>query len=48
MGVTPSANCIVGKYQLYVAVATPYGVRRTKRERSRALYVLFNPWLAGE
>ncbi|XP_051927310.1 coagulation factor XIII A chain, partial [Hippocampus zosterae] len=48
MGVTPAANCIVGKYQMYVAVATPYGIRRTKPDKGRALYVLFNPWLAAD
>lgn len=47
MGVTPVADCIVGKYQMFVAVLTPFGVRRTKRDRSRDLYILFNPWLAG-
>ncbi|XP_077598178.1 coagulation factor XIII A chain [Stigmatopora nigra] len=48
VGVTPAANCIVGKYQLYVAVATPYGIRRTRRDGSRYLYVLFNPWAADD
>lgn len=47
MGITPAANCIVGKYNLYVAVQTPYGLRRTRRDDSRDLYVLFNPWAAG-
>ncbi|CAN9509303.1 unnamed protein product [Ophioblennius macclurei] len=44
MGVTPKADCIVGKYHMYVAVLTPFGVRRTTRDDSRNLYVLFNPW----
>ncbi|XP_061664425.1 coagulation factor XIII A chain isoform X2 [Syngnathoides biaculeatus] len=48
MGVLPAANCIVGKYQMYVAVATPYGIRRTKRDKSRYVYVLFNPWEAAD
>ena len=47
MGVTPAANCIVGKYHMYVAVMTPFGIRRTRRDRSRDLYILFNPWAAG-
>lgn len=47
MGITPDANCIVGKYQMFVAIQTPFGIRRTKRDRSRDLYILFNPWLAG-
>uniref|UniRef100_A0A665URW3 protein-glutamine gamma-glutamyltransferase n=1 Tax=Echeneis naucrates TaxID=173247 RepID=A0A665URW3_ECHNA len=48
MGITPLANCIVGKYSLYVAVSTPFGIRRTKRDRSRELYILFNPWASGD
>ncbi|XP_077357690.1 coagulation factor XIII A chain [Festucalex cinctus] len=48
MGVTPAANCIVGKYQMYVAVATPYGIRRTKQDKSRYVYVLFNPWVKAD
>lgn len=47
MGITPAADCIVGKYHMYVAVATPYGIRRTRRDISRDLYILFNPWVAG-
>ncbi|KAJ0006527.1 hypothetical protein NQD34_013800 [Periophthalmus magnuspinnatus] len=48
MGITPDPNCIVGKYHMYVAVVTPYGIRRTKREKSRDLYILFNPWAADD
>uniref|UniRef100_A0A3B5LR85 Coagulation factor XIII, A1 polypeptide b n=1 Tax=Xiphophorus couchianus TaxID=32473 RepID=A0A3B5LR85_9TELE len=48
MGITPAANCIVGKYHMYVAVQTPFGIRRTKRDNSRDLYVLFNPWAADD
>lgn len=48
MGITPSANCIVGKYQMYVAVMTPFGVRRTKQDERRNLYILFNPWAAAD
>ncbi|KAG7241536.1 hypothetical protein INR49_025441 [Caranx melampygus] len=44
MGITPRADCIVGKYHMYVAVSTPYGIRRTVKDRSRDLYILFNPW----
>lgn len=47
MAVTPAADCIVGKYHMYVAVLTPFGIRRTRRDRSRDLYILFNPWVAG-
>ncbi|CAF90540.1 unnamed protein product, partial [Tetraodon nigroviridis] len=44
IGITPLANCIVGKYHMYVAVMTPFGIRRTKKESTRDLYILFNPW----
>ncbi|XP_041925039.1 coagulation factor XIII A chain [Alosa sapidissima] len=44
MGITPTPDSIVGKYRLYVAVQTPYGIRRTKRDPSLDVYVLFNPW----
>lgn len=45
IGVTPAADCIVGKYHMYVAVVTPFGIRRTRRDSSRDLYILFNPWV---
>lgn len=47
VGITPGTNCIVGKYNLYVAVVTPYGVRRTRPDKSREMYILFNPWAKG-
>ncbi|TKS93058.1 Coagulation factor XIII A chain [Collichthys lucidus] len=48
MGITPLASCIVGKYNMYVAVVTPFGIRRTRRDNSRDLYILFNPWVADD
>uniref|UniRef100_A0A667YSI2 protein-glutamine gamma-glutamyltransferase n=1 Tax=Myripristis murdjan TaxID=586833 RepID=A0A667YSI2_9TELE len=48
MGITPAPDCHVGKYRLYVAVVTPYGIRRTRREKSRDVYILFNPWVAAD
>ncbi|XP_062300632.1 coagulation factor XIII A chain [Scomber scombrus] len=48
MAITPAANCIVGKYHMYIAVSTPYGIRRTRRDKSRDLYILFNPWVADD
>ncbi|XP_070849698.1 coagulation factor XIII A chain [Chaetodon trifascialis] len=48
MGITPAANCIVGKYHMYIAVMTPFGIRRTRREESRNLYILYNPWAAAD
>lgn len=47
LGITPVADCIVGKYHMYIAVSTPFGTRRTKRDPSRDVYVLFNPWVSG-
>lgn len=48
VGITPAVNCIVGKYHMYVAVVTPFGIRRTKRDDSRNLYILFNPWASAD
>lgn len=48
IGITPTADCIVGKYQMYVAVMTPFGIRRTRKDDSRNLYILFNPWVAAD
>lgn len=48
VGVTPKADCIVGKYLMYVAVMTPFGIRRTRKDDNRSLYILFNPWAAAD
>ncbi|KAL0970145.1 hypothetical protein UPYG_G00237770 [Umbra pygmaea] len=48
VGITPAADCIVGKWRIYVAVMTPYGIRRTKSDESREVYILFNPWVAAD
>lgn len=47
VGVTPVADCIVGKYHMYVAVLASFGIRRTRKDPARDLYVLFNPWAPG-
>lgn len=47
MGITALGNCIVGKYNMYVAVMTPFGIRRTRTDPDRELYILFNPWSPG-
>lgn len=47
VGITPLANCIVGKYHMYIAVMTPFGIRRTRKDPVRDLYILFNPWSPG-
>uniref|UniRef100_A0A8C3WC66 Coagulation factor XIII A chain n=1 Tax=Catagonus wagneri TaxID=51154 RepID=A0A8C3WC66_9CETA len=44
LAVQPAADCIVGKFRMYVAVWTPYGVIRTSRNPGTDTYILFNPW----
>ncbi|ERE78545.1 coagulation factor XIII A chain [Cricetulus griseus] len=39
-----SPKCIVGKFRMYVAVWTPYGILRTRRDPETDTYILFNPW----
>ncbi|XP_076018726.1 coagulation factor XIII A chain [Genypterus blacodes] len=48
MAITPAANCIVGKYRMFIAIVTPYGIRRTRREERNDIYVLFNPWVSAD
>lgn len=48
MGITPSPECIVGKYMIYVGVVTPYGIRRTRRDTNTDVYILFNPWSSAD
>lgn len=48
LSVQPSPDCIVGKFRMYVAVWTPYGVIRTSRNPETDTYILFNPWCEGE
>ncbi|XP_063752288.1 LOW QUALITY PROTEIN: coagulation factor XIII A chain-like [Eleginops maclovinus] len=48
MGVTAAATCFVGKYHMYVAVVTPFGIRRTRKDSNRDLYILFNPWASAD
>ncbi|XP_075410242.1 coagulation factor XIII A chain [Tenrec ecaudatus] len=44
LSVQPSPKCIVGKFRMYVAVWTPYGIIRTSRNPETDTYILFNPW----
>ncbi|XP_026882133.2 coagulation factor XIII A chain [Electrophorus electricus] len=44
IGIITAPDCIVGKYGLYIAVVTPYGIRRTRRDPKLDVYILFNPW----
>ncbi|XP_019566418.2 coagulation factor XIII A chain [Rhinolophus sinicus] len=44
LSVQSSPECIVGKFRMYVAVWTPYGILRTRRNPETDTYILFNPW----
>ncbi|KAM6412803.1 coagulation factor XIII A chain isoform 2-T3 [Pluvialis apricaria] len=44
LSIMSSATCIVGKFRLYVAVWTPFGILRTHRNSATDTYILFNPW----
>nr|XP_046226724.1 coagulation factor XIII A chain-like [Scatophagus argus] len=44
LGITPTANAIVGKFRTYVAIMAPAGIQRTKRDATTDLYLLFNVW----
>ncbi|XP_036453352.1 coagulation factor XIII A chain [Colossoma macropomum] len=48
MGITAASDCIVGKYGVYVAVVTRYGIRRTRRDPNLDFYIIFNPWSPGD
>ncbi|KAI4886316.1 hypothetical protein NFI96_016736 [Prochilodus magdalenae] len=48
LGITTAPDCIVGKYGVYVAVVTKYGIRRTRRDPSLDMYIIFNPWSPGD
>ncbi|KAF3703885.1 Coagulation factor XIII A chain [Channa argus] len=44
LGITPTANAIVGKYSTWVAIVMANGKQRTKRDAVTDLYLLFNAW----
>ncbi|XP_076999733.1 coagulation factor XIII A chain [Tamandua tetradactyla] len=44
LSIQSSPDCIVGKFRMYVAVWTPYGIIRTSRNPETDTYILFNPW----
>ncbi|XP_034886683.1 coagulation factor XIII A chain [Mirounga angustirostris] len=44
LSIQSSPECIVGKFRMYVAVWTPYGILRTTRNPETDTYILFNPW----
>ncbi|TNN22087.1 Protein-glutamine gamma-glutamyltransferase K [Liparis tanakae] len=47
LGITPTANAIVGKFRTYVAVVAAQGIQRTKRNTKTDMYLLFNAWCRG-
>ncbi|XP_048364457.1 coagulation factor XIII A chain [Sphaerodactylus townsendi] len=46
--ISSAPNCIVGKFRMYIAVLTPYGILRTRRNPATDTYILFNPWCAED
>ncbi|XP_054841165.1 coagulation factor XIII A chain [Eublepharis macularius] len=48
LSVLSAPNCIVGKFRMYIAVLTPYGILRTRRNPDTDTYILFNPWCAED
>lgn len=48
LSIQSSPKCIVGKFRMYVAVWTPYGIIRTSRNPETDTYILFNPWCEGK
>ncbi|XP_026570839.1 coagulation factor XIII A chain [Pseudonaja textilis] len=44
LNIMSAADCIVGKFRMYVAVLTPMGILRTRRNPDTDTYILFNPW----
>lgn len=48
LSIQSSPECIVGKFRMYVAVWTPYGIIRTSRNPETDMYILFNPWCEGK
>uniref|UniRef100_A0A452QNA7 Coagulation factor XIII A chain n=1 Tax=Ursus americanus TaxID=9643 RepID=A0A452QNA7_URSAM len=48
LSIQSSPECIVGKFRMYVAVWTPYGILRTSRNPETDTYILFNPWCEEE
>ncbi|XP_060100173.1 coagulation factor XIII A chain [Heteronotia binoei] len=48
LAILSAPNCIVGKFRMYVAVLTPYGILRTRRNPDTDTYIVFNPWCAED
>ncbi|XP_007900853.2 coagulation factor XIII A chain [Callorhinchus milii] len=48
LSIMSPAYCPVGRFRMYVAIMTPYGIRRTARDSDTDLYILFNPWCSDD
>ncbi|XP_043920796.1 coagulation factor XIII A chain [Protopterus annectens] len=44
LAIQSAPDCIVGKFRMYIAVMTPFGIRRTPRDPGTDTYIIFNPW----
>lgn len=44
LSIMSAPDCIVGKFRMYVAVSTPFGILRSNRNVDTDTYILFNPW----
>ncbi|XP_072267856.1 coagulation factor XIII A chain isoform X2 [Pyxicephalus adspersus] len=44
LSIISAPDCIIGKFRMYIAVLTPYGILRTARRSDTDTYILFNPW----
>uniref|UniRef100_A0A4W5KEK9 Transglutaminase-like domain-containing protein n=1 Tax=Hucho hucho TaxID=62062 RepID=A0A4W5KEK9_9TELE len=48
VGITPSANAIIGKYYTNVAVIGSNGISRTQKDSGTDFYLLFNAWASND
>ncbi|XP_069033667.1 coagulation factor XIII A chain-like [Embiotoca jacksoni] len=44
LGITPTATALIGKYRMYLTISVGTGMKRSKRDASTDLYLLFNAW----
>uniref|UniRef100_A0AAZ3SUW2 Coagulation factor XIII A chain n=1 Tax=Oncorhynchus tshawytscha TaxID=74940 RepID=A0AAZ3SUW2_ONCTS len=48
VGITPSADAIIGKYYTSVAVIGSNGISRTQKDSGTDFYLLFNAWASND
>uniref|UniRef100_A0A8L0DND9 Coagulation factor XIII, A1 polypeptide a, tandem duplicate 1 n=1 Tax=Oncorhynchus mykiss TaxID=8022 RepID=A0A8L0DND9_ONCMY len=48
VGITPSADAIIGKYYTNVAVIGSNGISRTQKDSGTDFYLLFNAWASND